>query len=75
MIPIEVFGVEVAGRLVREQERRVVDERPGDREALLLSTGELVGVVLHLVREAHEAQGVGRLLANLRARPPITCSA
>ena len=32
-----VLIVEVAGRLVGENERRVVDESPGDRDALLLS--------------------------------------
>ena len=37
------LGVEVAGRLVGEQERRVVDERARDGEALLLAAGELVG--------------------------------
>ena len=34
--------VEVAGRLVGQQQRRVVDQRAGDREALLLAAGELV---------------------------------
>ena len=36
------LGVEVAGRLVGEQQRRVVDERAGDREALLLAARELM---------------------------------
>ena len=35
-------GVEVAGRLVGEQHQRPVDERPGDRDALLLTAGQLV---------------------------------
>ena len=35
--------VEVPRRLVGQQQRRVVDERPRDREALLLAAGELVG--------------------------------
>ena len=32
--------VEVAGRLVAEQDPRVVGERPSDRDALLLAAGE-----------------------------------
>ena len=34
--------VEVAGRLVGEQDRRIVDERPGDRDALTLAARQLV---------------------------------
>src|SRR5215469_3161464 len=33
--------VEVAGRLVGEQHRGVIDQRPGDGDALLLAAGEL----------------------------------
>ena len=38
--------VEVAGRLVREDDRRLGDERAGNRDALLLSAGELGRPVL-----------------------------
>ena len=38
--------IEVPGRLVGEHQRGVVDQRPGDREALLLAAGELVWQVL-----------------------------
>ena len=34
--------VEVPGRLVREKDRRIVDERPGDGDALALAAGQLV---------------------------------
>ena len=37
------LDVEVAGRLVGEQDGGIVDERPRDREALLLAAGELGG--------------------------------
>ena len=60
--------VEVAGRLVGEQQRRVVDEGAGDRDALLLAAGELVGVVVDLRLQADEAQDLGHLAADLRAR-------
>jgi hypothetical protein len=50
-------GVEVAGGLVGEDERRLGDDGAGDRDALLLSAGELArGVVL----AAGEADGVQR---------------
>ena len=42
MMPTAGGRVEVPGRLVGEQDQRPVDERPGDRHALLLTTGELV---------------------------------
>ena len=38
-------GVEVAGRLVGQQQRRLVDQRAGDGHALLLPARELVGMV------------------------------
>ena len=34
-------AIEVAGRLVREQDGRIVDHRARDRDALLLSAGQL----------------------------------
>src|SRR5438046_2961305 len=34
-----VFLVEIAGRLISEQELGIVDQGPGDREPLLLSAG------------------------------------
>ena len=38
-------GVEVAGGLVGEDDARAAHQRPGDRHALLLAAGELVGLV------------------------------
>ena len=66
--PDRGLGIEVAGRLVGEQQRRVVDERARHRDALLLAAGELVGVVVQLRRQAREAQDVGHLRADLLAR-------
>src|SRR5919202_1310644 len=43
------IGIEVPGRLVADEERRMVDERARDRDALLLTTGKLVGIGVHLV--------------------------
>ena len=66
--PDRGLGIEVAGRLVGQQQRRVVDERARHRDALLLAAGELVGEVVQLGRQAGEAQDVGDLRADLLAR-------
>ena len=65
--PDRGLGVEVAGRLVGQQQRRVVDERARHRDALLLAAGELVGEVVQLRREPGQAQDVRHLLADLAA--------
>src|SRR6266545_7304694 len=48
-----VGAVEVGGRLVGQDERRVVGQRPGDRHALLLPAGELVGAEAEAVAQPH----------------------
>ena len=42
-------AVQVPGRLVGEQNRRIVQERTGDCDALLLAAGQLIRVVLRPV--------------------------
>jgi len=49
-------GVERAGRLVGQQDLRAGDERAGDGGALLLSAGDLVGV---LFEQRLDAEVVG----------------
>ena len=66
--PDRGLGIEVAGRLVGQQQRRVVDERARHRDALLLAAGELVGEVVQLGRQAGQAQDVRHLGADLLAR-------
>ena len=51
-----VDRVEVAGRLVGEDQRRLVDQRPGDAHPLLLAAGELARQVAQALPEAHPAQ-------------------
>ena len=48
--------VEVAGRLVGDEERRVGDDGARDRDALLLSARELARIVLRAVGEAHDLE-------------------
>ena len=40
------LAVEVAGRLVAEQDGGAVEQRPGDGDALLLAPGELAGTAI-----------------------------
>src|ERR671916_1304534 len=46
--------VEVAGRLVGDEYLRLRDEGPRDRDALLLSAGELVRELVHLAAQTNE---------------------
>src|ERR671916_708188 len=60
--------VEVAGRLVGEQDGRLGDQRAGDRDALLLAAGQLRRTVVAAVVEAHALeQGVERRAVDLLA--------
>ena len=56
-------AVEVAGRLVGQQDRRVVRERPRDRHALLLAARELRRVVMAAVRQARPRRAAPRARA------------
>ena len=54
--PQDLFAgarVEVSGRLVGEQERRTIDERPRDGHALLLTAGHLARLVVHALAKSH----------------------
>ena len=47
------FGVKGGGRLIKEQDVRVHAQGSGNGNSLLLSAGELVGVIVFFVGEAH----------------------
>ncbi len=55
-----VVRVEVAGRLVGQQQRRLGDQRAGDRDALLLAARQLVGMVLRRDRSRPTAASARR---------------
>ena len=57
--------VQVSRRLVREQDRGVVHERPRDGDALTLAAGQLVGPMRHAARQLDLVE------RGLRARLPI----
>ena len=59
--------IEVAGRLVRENEPRLVRDRPRDRDALLLSARETVGEGIRPVRQADFSKERARPAASVRS--------
>ena len=61
-------GVELAGRLVGEEQGRPVGERAGDRHALLLAPGELRRAVALTRPESHVLEQFPRSRAPLGAR-------
>ena len=64
-------AVEVAGRLVGQDERRARDQRPGDRDALLLAAGELGRLVVEPVAEPDPLErGARRARARSRRETP-----
>ena len=60
--------VEVAGRLVGQDQRRLGDQRPRHRDPLLLTAGQLAGPVLDPVAEADPVQRGDRPVAPLVPR-------
>ena len=59
------LAIEIAGRLVAQQQRRVGDDGAGDADALLLAAGQLPRVVLRAIGEADDLQRDRRALAPL----------
>ena len=66
---VRVDAVEIPGRLVGENQRRIVGEREADADALLLAAAQLLRALVRLVIEADEARGCrcarSRLAASL----------
>ena len=60
-----LLRVEVAGRLVGDEHRRIGDDRARDRDALLLAARELPRVVLRAIRQADDLERGHRALAAL----------
>src|SRR6202022_2268127 len=48
--------VEVPGRLIGEKDPRIVDERPRDRDPLLLAAGKLIGELVLFALQADDAE-------------------
>ena len=62
------LGVEVRERLVEQEKVRIVDDGPGERDALLLAAGKLVRIALGHPVEPDFAQGGERPRADLGRR-------
>src|ERR1700674_4681101 len=60
-------GVEVAGGLVGEQQRRVGDQRPRDGDSLRLTTGKFTGIVISAWTHADLVEGHAGLFEPLGA--------
>src|SRR6266508_1920299 len=63
---LTVLRIEIAGGLVRKQNRRLPRDGAGDSHALLLTARELRGQVLRAVRHAHTLEGGVGALTTLR---------
>src|SRR5690606_22959825 len=59
------LAIQVAGRLVGEQDPRVVRERARDRDALLLAAGQLLWVVVDALAESDALQQRTRTLCQI----------
>lgn len=58
--------IQVAGWLIREHDRRIVQQRPGDRHALPLAAGERVRPVGQPMLQMHQTQQFIHPVARLR---------
>src|SRR5262249_28144964 len=70
----DLFGglrVEVARRLVRENDRRIVDQGAGDGDALPLTAGKLVRLVRYSLAEIDRFERLLRHLDPLRRRSAV----
>ena len=57
------LAVELAGRLVGEDDHRVLDQGPGDRDPLLLAARELPGAMVQAIAQADRPEQLGGLPA------------
>ena len=62
-----IRGVQVSGRLIREQNGWIAAQGASHRDALLLTAGELRRIVLHAMRHADALQRLMHALLALRA--------
>ena len=66
--PVGTAFVQRAGRLVREDHRRLLDQRARDRDALALAAGELIGELVGVAGQAEVGQQPSRALMGRRSR-------
>ena len=61
-------AIEVAGRLIGEDDFRIVDERTGDRHPLLLAAGKLARMMVFAVGKANGSEDFSGFLAQFCIR-------
>ena len=52
------LGVEIAGRLISEENLGIVDHRPGNGYPLLFSIGQLKGILPHFMMKVDHSQSI-----------------
>ena len=62
------LAIQIAGRLIGQQNRRLRDERAGQRHALLLAAGKLHRIVVQAVRQADAREQFPRARGHFRTR-------
>ena len=56
--------IQVTGRFVRNKEKRLIGQCPGDSHSLLFAAGQLTRVCLIFRRKTYQAQHLGNRLAD-----------
>src|SRR6476660_5658212 len=59
-------AVEIAGRFIRQQDLRIIDQRARNRDALLLTAGKLTRKMILTTREPDRCKHAIRFFAELR---------
>src|SRR5512143_1647567 len=65
------LGVEIAGGFVRKDDRRIVYERPGNGNPLLLAAGELIRMVVFPSLEPDTSKRRARAVVPVPRRKPV----
>ena len=51
-----IGGIEIAGRLIRQQDRRIINKRPRNADTLLLAAREFTGQMLNSIAKTNPFQ-------------------
>src|SRR5215831_20235829 len=65
---VGVCGVQIARRLVGQNDVRIVCQRTSDRDALLFAAGKMTAGPSQLVAQAYAVKQLGSAIAHLRIR-------
>ena len=68
---LTILGIERSGRLVTDDQTRLMHQCPRDGDTLLLPTGELIGPVFHSVSQTDPLKDLLRFLLCVSSRFPL----